>query len=134
MPMIDQFKQEWGGGFGNVFHQVAAGIGNGDSDIDENSTDQPLEEFTEDVSVFAISPQGTYLVAFVTQEFLVLKMLPGSMNPNFRNLLTPSFMIQEHLFMPAANLNIDLSTPFTGEQQQHDESEKLVRVERDKDD
>ena len=36
--------------------------------------------------------------------------------------------------MPAANLNIDLSTPFTGEQQQHEESEKLLRVERDKDD
>ena len=55
------------------------------------------EQFVEDVSVFAVSPKGSFLVALVSHEFLVLKMLPRAVTNDFRQMLTPSFMIPEHI-------------------------------------
>ena len=71
-----------------------------DSDLDGTSNDENgAEDFVEDVSVFEVSPQGNFLVAFISNEFLTLKMLPRSSSQQFRKLLTPSFMIQEHISM-----------------------------------
>ena len=70
-----------------------------DSDESSNSGDSKgdEEQFFEDVSVFAVSPKGSFLVALVSQEFLVLKMLPRAVTNEFRQMLTPSFMIPEHI-------------------------------------
>ena len=47
--------------------------------------------------MFAVSPKGSFLVALVSNEFLVLKMLPRAVTNDFRSILTPSFMIPEHI-------------------------------------
>ena len=71
-----------------------------DEDSNQNkSTEDGITDDFEDVSVFEVSPKGNYLVAVVSQEFLALKMLPRSMNQNYSKVLTPSFMVQEHIPM-----------------------------------
>ena len=42
-------------------------------------------------------------MALVSQEFLTLKMLNQSMNLNLQRLLTPSFMVPEHIPMTEEN-------------------------------
>lgn len=57
------------------------------------------EDFADDVSVFEVSPKGSYLVALVSNEFIALKMLNRSIEPVAKKLLTPSFMLDEHISM-----------------------------------
>ena len=103
LPMLDPPKAEWAdtadaSGRVKIVATEAWENNPEDSDLDRSrSEDQGVEDFTEDVTVFEVSPQGSFLLAFVSNEFLVLKMLPKSVTPAFRNILTPSFMISEHI-------------------------------------
>jgi len=70
------------------------------SEIDNLSTEEGNgDPFVEDVSVFEVSPRGTYMISYVSQDFLVLKMLPRAISQSFRRMLTPSFMVLEHIPM-----------------------------------
>lgn len=75
------------------------GLNSEDSDMDNTSQEHMNEDFAEDVSVFEVSPLGTFMVAVVSQEFLTLKMLPRSTKSDYRKILTASFMLQEHISM-----------------------------------
>ena len=108
--MLDSFKQEWDASDnnfqrgGNQFQYAAKQGGSlinpADSDLEGTSNDENGGlDYVEDVSVFEVSPQGNFLVALVSNEFLMLKMLPSSSTAQYRKLLTPSFMIQEHIAM-----------------------------------
>lgn len=133
MPMLDSFKQEWDTAdnfrIGNNQHQFPAKQGSllnqADSDLDGTSNDEGAEEYVEDVSVFEVSPLGNFLVAVVSNEFFTLKMLPRSTTASFRKLLTPSFMIQEHLSM-----NHEQDWGYSIDESQ-DIKKKEMRYERD---
>ena len=102
MPLLDAYKKEWwqdphGSGFFYV-NKSAAKTGSNDStsDADIHET-EGSEAFLEDVSVFEISPRGSFMVSYVSQDFLVLKMLPRAMNTEDRRLMTSSYMVLEHI-------------------------------------
>ena len=104
LPLLDPFKSEWQekGDILNIptFAGIKKSLESVDSDIDNSSNASHLaEDYTEDVSVFEVSPQGSYLVALVSNEFITLKMLNRSLDSSFRKMLTPSFMINEHIEM-----------------------------------
>ena len=102
--MLDSHKAEWvdtadAAGRVKVVATEAWIANPEDSDLNNSAEDDQavVEDFTEDVTVFEVSPQGSFLLAFVSNEFLVLKMLPKSVTPAFRSILTPSFMISENI-------------------------------------
>ena len=101
LPMVDPHKREW-----NTGNEVSLDIIKSSKNLIHNDSDESSnsevskgeeEQFSEDVSVFAVSPKGSFLVALVSQEYLVLKMLPRSVTNEFRPMLTASFMIPEHI-------------------------------------
>lgn len=51
----------------------------------------------DDVSVFEVSPKGTFLVAFVSNEFVTLKMLDRGIPGQLKSLLLPICMVDESL-------------------------------------
>jgi hypothetical protein len=113
LPLLDPFKSEWliQRDVFNMPSFVAkkSPDSGDDSEIDGSSIDSNLaEDYAEDVSVFEVSPQGSYLVALVSNEFVTLKMLNRSLNPMFRKMLTPSFMITEHIDLHFEENKIDL--------------------------
>lgn len=134
MPMLDSFKQDWDTAenfrAGHEKFQFAATKGGSlinphDSDLDGTSNDENgAEDYVEDVSVFEVSPQGNFLVAFISNEFLTLKMLPRSSTPQFRKLLTPSFMIQEHISMSIDQEILSYSMEEAQKEQKHHVYEK----------
>ena len=98
-PMIDQHNSEW---FSNnesidIIKSSKNLLHDDSEDSSDSGSKAEEEQFFEDVSVFAVSPKGSFLVALVSNEFLVLKMLPRAVTNDFRSILTPSFMIPEHI-------------------------------------
>mmetsp|Transcript_6206 Transcript_6206/g.8295 ORF Transcript_6206/g.8295 Transcript_6206/m.8295 type:complete len:149 (-) Transcript_6206:2123-2569(-) len=92
-PLLDQYKKEWwsdgfrqSGGNINIYDGGSgkkAGTSHNDStsDADIASTDEGnADAFVEDVSVFELSPKGTYMVSYVSKDFLVLKMMPRALS------------------------------------------------------
>lgn len=102
MPLLDAYKKDWwqdphGSGFFYV-NKSAAKTGSNDStsEADIHET-EGSEAFLEDVSVFEVSPRGSFMVSYVSQDFLVLKMLPRAMNTEDRRFMTSSYMVLEHI-------------------------------------
>ena len=57
--------------------QSAMGFGKKDSEsnLQNGDSDKEEDDYDEDVSVFEVSPKGSFLVAVVNNEFLTLKFL-----------------------------------------------------------
>ena len=110
LPLLDQYKKDWfsdtlSSGIGiNLQYEstkkASDGRDSSGSELEGMSSEEGNgESFVEDVSVFEVSPKGTYMVSYVSQDFIVLKMLPRGTTQSFERMLTPSFMVLEHIPM-----------------------------------
>ena len=61
-----------------------------DNLVDNNSEDE--QEYDEDVSVFEVSPRGTFVVSVVQNEMLSLKYLPRGNLKCFSQLMNASYL------------------------------------------
>ena len=52
------------------------------------------DDYEEDVSVFEVSPQGSFLVAVVGNEFLSLRFLPKGCLRELKAMTIPSYMAE----------------------------------------
>ena len=64
---------------------------------DHEEDDFGFGDHEDDVSVFEVSPKGTFLVAFVSNEFVTLKMLDRGIPTQLKPLLLPICMVDESL-------------------------------------
>ena len=110
LPLLDQYNKDWfsdtlSSGIGiNLQYEstkkASDGRDSSGSELEGMSTEEGNgDSFVEDVSVFEVSPKGTYMVSYVSQDFIVLKMLPRGTTQSFERMLTPSFMVLEHIPM-----------------------------------
>lgn len=132
LPIIDVFKSEWMDNDPNYFlknENTKKSLDN-DSDLDHTTASQIEEEDAEDVSVFELSPQGSYIVSLVSGELLTLKFLNRSVSSSLRKMLNPSFMIEEHVEM-----TLDLDETIAKDLQSYESkvsinNAKMIRFEK----
>ena len=70
-----------------------------DAESDDASNANLEETFIDDVSVFEVSPRGNFIVSFVSQEHLCLKLLPNALYENdnvYKSCFNSGYMMDEH--------------------------------------
>ena len=82
-----------------------------DSSRDGYDDKEDSEDLEEDVSVFEVSPQGSFLVAVVGNEFLSLKHLPKGSCRELKSILTPCFIADYNEDFPTAAKNVPTKDP-----------------------
>ena len=75
------------------------------SSRDAQEENEESTDFEEDVSVFEVSPLGSFLVAVVGNEFLSLKHLPRGSLKQLKSTLTPCYIADYNEDFPVAQKN-----------------------------